>query len=55
MTMYIGRVTNISDPGDFAGTAAGDLVFGTFSYDPQTSGIGDQTIASYFFDLNNGR
>ena len=51
---YIGHVTGISDPlGDFAGTAVGALVFGTFSYDTQTPAIGDQTIASYFFDLNN--
>lgn len=51
---YIGQVTSISDPlGDFVGTAVGDLVFGTFSYDTQTPGFGDQTIASYFFDLNN--
>jgi hypothetical protein len=51
---YTGQVTGISDPlGDFAGTAVGDLIFGTFSYDTQTPGIGDQTIASYFFDLNN--
>ena len=51
---YIAQVTAISDPlGDFAGTAVGDLVFGTFSYDAQTPGFGDETIASYFFDLNN--
>ena len=51
---YIGKVTDVSDPlGDFAGTAVGDLVFGTFSYDSQTPAIGDQTIACYFFDLNN--
>jgi hypothetical protein len=51
---YVGQVTGISDPlGDFAGTAVGGLVFGTFSYDAQTPAIGDQTIASYFFDLNN--
>jgi hypothetical protein len=51
---YVAQVTGISDPiGDFGGTAVGDLIFGAFSYDPQTLGIGDQTIASYFFDLNN--
>jgi hypothetical protein len=51
---YIGHVTEISDPlGDFAGISVGDSVFGAFSYDSQTPAIGDQTIASYFFDLNN--
>lgn len=51
---YVAQVTGISDPlGDFGGTAVGGLIFGSFSYDPQTVGFGDQTIASYFFDLNN--